>query len=319
MREARFDRALTPREIAFLLLRLARHRLRELQQPLGRVGSAVEDEVLDPLEQICRDVLVHHQLPGVHDAHVHAGADGVVEERRVNRLAHDLVAAERERHIADAAADLHARARLLEEARRLDEVDGVVRVLLEARADGEHVRIEDDVVRIEPRPLDEQRVGPLENLDLPLDRVGLAALVERHHHDPGAVTANDLCLAQEVGFALLQADRVDDPFPLQALQAGLDDGPLRAVDHHRQTRDLRIGGDVVEELRHRPLGIEQRLVHVDVDHVGAAAHLVERDRGRFAIVPIPDQAREPARAGDVGALADHLEVGVGANRERFQS
>ena len=78
--------------------------------PLGRVGPAVEDDVLDVLEQILRDVLVDDELAGVDDAHVHAGLDRVIQERRVNRLADDVVAAERERQVADAAADLHARA-----------------------------------------------------------------------------------------------------------------------------------------------------------------------------------------------------------------
>ena len=87
-------------------------RLRELDEPLGRVRAAVEDHVLDVLEQLGRDVLVHDELAGVDDAHVHAGLDGVVEKGRVHRLAHDVVAAERERQVADAAADLHARAPL---------------------------------------------------------------------------------------------------------------------------------------------------------------------------------------------------------------
>ena len=86
-------------------------RRRELHQPLGRVRPAVEDDVLDVLEQILRDVLVDDQLAGVDDAHVHAGLDRVIEERRVDRLADDVVAAERERQVADAAADLHARDR----------------------------------------------------------------------------------------------------------------------------------------------------------------------------------------------------------------
>ena len=46
--------------------------LGELHHPLGRVGPAVEDDVLDVLEQVLRDVLVDDQLAGVDDAHVHA-------------------------------------------------------------------------------------------------------------------------------------------------------------------------------------------------------------------------------------------------------
>ena len=81
-------------------------RVRELDEPLGRVGPPVEDDVLDVLEQVLRDVLVDDELAGVDDAHVEAGLDGVEQERGVDRLAHDVVAAERERQVADAAADL---------------------------------------------------------------------------------------------------------------------------------------------------------------------------------------------------------------------
>ena len=100
-----------PRDVLLPLLALALDRRRELDHPLGRVGPAVEDDVLDVLEQILRDVLVDDELAGVDDAHVEAGLDGVVQERRVDRLADDVVAAERERQVADAAADLHARDR----------------------------------------------------------------------------------------------------------------------------------------------------------------------------------------------------------------
>ena len=62
-------------------------RLGELDQPLGRVGPAVEQHVLDALEQVLGDLLVDLELAGVDDAHVEAGADGVVEEGRVHRLA----------------------------------------------------------------------------------------------------------------------------------------------------------------------------------------------------------------------------------------
>jgi hypothetical protein len=68
----------------------------ELDQPFGGIGSAVEQHVLDALAQLGRYLLVHAQLSGVHDAHRQPGADGVIEKRGVHRLAHRVVAAERE-------------------------------------------------------------------------------------------------------------------------------------------------------------------------------------------------------------------------------
>ena len=55
--------------------------------------------IFDPLAQVCGNFLVNRQLTGVDDPHIHARLDRVVEEHRVHRLAHRLVAAERERQV----------------------------------------------------------------------------------------------------------------------------------------------------------------------------------------------------------------------------
>ena len=95
-------------------------------------------------------------------------------------------------------------------ARRLDEGDRVPVVLLDAGADGEHRRVEDDVGRVVARLLGEQPVGAPEDRDLALGGVGLALLVERHHDDRGAVAGDRPGAPQELVLALLEADRVDD-------------------------------------------------------------------------------------------------------------
>ena len=143
------DGCVAPGEVELAPGALALYRLRERDEPVGRVGPAVEDDVLDTLEQVGRDVLVDDELAGVHDPHVEAGADGVEEERRVHRLADDVVAAEREREIRDAAARAGARTALLDQRQRLDEVEREAVVLLDAGRDRKHVRVEDDVLRQE--------------------------------------------------------------------------------------------------------------------------------------------------------------------------
>jgi len=105
----------------------------------------------------------------------------------VHRLAHDVVATERERHVADATADERVRASLADLRSRFDEVERVAVVLLDAGRDGEDVRIENDVLGREADRLGEQPVAALADLDLALDRVRLALLVERHHDHGGAV------------------------------------------------------------------------------------------------------------------------------------
>ncbi len=79
----------------------------------------------------------------------------------MHRLAHRLVAAERERQVRDATGHMRVRQLLADEARRFDEGDAVIVVLLDAGRDGEDVRIEDDVFRREADLVDEDIVGAL--------------------------------------------------------------------------------------------------------------------------------------------------------------
>ena len=151
--------------------------------------------------------------------------------------------------------------------------------------------------------------------------VGLALLVERHDDDAGAVAAHAARLLEELLLALLERDRVDDALALDALEAGLEHRPARAVDHDRDARDLGLGRDEVEERRHRLLAVEQVGVHVHVEEVRAAAHLLERDVERLLHRAALDEAAEAGRAGDVRPLADEREVrdGVVAQLERLHA
>ena len=97
VRQPLVDRPFAPGEIGLLgFLALAGEALRKAKQALGRIGAAVEHDVLAGLAQLGIEIVVHGHLAGIDDAHVHAGVDRVIEEHRVHRLAHGLVAAERE-------------------------------------------------------------------------------------------------------------------------------------------------------------------------------------------------------------------------------
>ena len=65
--------------------------------------GAVEHHVLDLFAQVGGDLVVDLQLAGVDDTHGQAVLDRVVEEHRVDRLAHRVVATERERHVGHTA------------------------------------------------------------------------------------------------------------------------------------------------------------------------------------------------------------------------
>ena len=223
---------------------------------------------------------------------------------------HRVVAAEREAHVGDPAADFRAGQVLLDPAGGVDEVDRVVVVLLDAGGDGEDVGVEDDVLGREVEFIDQDAVGPLADRDLALVGVGLALLVEGHHHRGGAVALDQLRVVLEGVDAFLHRDRVDDALALDAAQAGLDHFPLRRVDHDRHARDVGLAGDQVQEAHHRGLAVEHGLVHVDVDDLGAVLHLLARHGQGLLELAVQDHAGEGLGAGDVGALADVDEAGA---------
>src|SRR5690606_28260493 len=70
---------------------------------------------------------------------------------------------------------------------------------------------------------------------------------------------------------------------------------------------------------HRLFGVEQALVHVDVEHLRAALDLLSCDDDRLVIAVVLDQFAELRTASDVGALADVDEVGFGGDRQRFET
>ena len=189
-------------------------------------------------------------------------------------LAHGVVAPEGEGNVTDPAGGEGAGADLFDLAHRLDEIDGVVVVLLHAGGDGQDVGIENDVVGIEVECAEEQVVGPLADADLVFLCGGLALFVESHDDDGRAVALAELSLFEELVFALLEADGVDDAFALSAFEARFDDRPLGAIDHDRHAGNGRLRGDEVHELRHAGLGIEEAFVEIDVDNVGSVFHLL---------------------------------------------
>ena len=153
VRQPGFDGSLPPFLFGDGDLSLLLDRFGEIDEPLGRVGTAVEQHVFDMAEQLFVDLFVDGQLRGVDDPHVHAGLNRVIEKCRVHRLADGVVAAQRERHVADAPRDFHQGIALLDDPRGLEEVDGVGIVLFDAGRDGENVRVVNDVAWEESRLL----------------------------------------------------------------------------------------------------------------------------------------------------------------------
>ena len=290
-----------------------------LEQPLGRIGPPIQDHVLDRVAQLARNVVVDRELTGIDDTHVHSGTDRVVEKHRVHRFAHDIIAAKRERDIADSATDQHPRQTLFDLARGLDKSQRIIVVFFDASGDGEDIRVENDVLRREADLLGQQPIGPLADGHASLDRVRLPLLIEGHDDDGRTITEDFARLLQEGLLAFLEADRIHDSFTLQALEAGFDHLPARRVDHDRNPCDVGLASHQFQEPVHRGDRVQHAFIHVDIDDLGAVLDLLQRDLQRAVVVSFGNQSPETRGAGHVGALTDIDEQRIRANVERLQA
>src|ERR687898_707665 len=238
MRQPLGHRSVPPCQIRGLRGCLSLDRISYFQEPVGRVGPAVEHDILSPLEQIRGNVEIDRQLARVDYPHVHTGLDGVIQKHGMDGLSNRIVAAEGERDIADAAAHENMRQGLLDSPGRLDVIHRVIVVLLNPRRDRKDVRVEYDVLGREAHLFREDPIGPLADLDLSISRIGLSLLVERHHDDSRSVAPDQGSVPYKGFLTLLQTDRIDDALSLDTLEPGLYYRPLGRVDHHREPADV---------------------------------------------------------------------------------
>ena len=145
----------------------------DCEQFVRAIRVAIQNDVLNRIAQVLGQVFVNCKLAGVYDAHIHTRANSVIQESRVNRLAHNIVATKGERYVANAAAHQRVRQRGFDLARRLDEIEAVVGVFFDARRDRKNIWIENDVGRVDANFFGQDAVTTFTDLDLAVDRVRL--------------------------------------------------------------------------------------------------------------------------------------------------
>src|SRR5439155_17568221 len=124
------------------------------------------------------------------------------KKRSVHRFAHVVVPAKRKRNVAYPAAHTRARKLPFDPARRLDEINRVITMLLETRGDGQNVWIKDDIVRREINLLGHEIVGPRADVDFLVERVRLTVLIKSHHDDRRAISLNQSRVPEKFIFAV---------------------------------------------------------------------------------------------------------------------
>ena len=157
------------------------------------------------------------------------------------------------------------------------------------------------------------------NSNLALIGRGLSLLVEAHHHDGGTIAHHIAGMADEDILAFLKRDGIDDALALAALQCGSDDIPARRINHNRYARDIGLGSNQLQEMRHFLAGIEQSVVHVDINHHGAVTDLLAGYGDSFIVLLLLDQSQELPTAGHIAALTHIDEAHLGRDVEAFES
>ena len=241
------------------------------------------------------------------------------QEGRVHGLADGIVPPERKRDIGETSTSLGTGQGLLDLPHGLDEVDGVVVVLLDAGGDRQDVRVEDDVLGIKADLVHQKPVRAGADADLVLLGGGLPLLVEGHDDHCGAVALGETGTLQEGLLSILEADRVQHALALEALHPLLQHRPLGAVDHDRHATDLGIGREEIQEGLHDRLTVEHPLVDVHVEDIGPALNLLARHREGGLVIARDDELREARRSGDIRPLADHHEGTPLPDREGLQT
>ncbi len=221
----------------------------------------------------------------------------------MHRLAQIVVAAESERQIAHAAANVRPGQVLLYPFRGADEVEGVAVVLLHSGGNGQHVGVEDDVARIYAGLFGEQPVRPAAHLNLAFVGGGLSLLVESHHHHCRPVFPYRASMVEKRLLALFQRNGVHHAFALHAFQRRLDNAEPRRVYHPRYARHLGVGSHEVEEFHHFLLRVEQSVVHIHVYQHRPVAHLFPGYGESLIILFLVDKSEELAASSHVAPLA----------------
>ncbi len=124
----------------------------------------------------------------------------------MDRLTYDIVAAKRERHIADTTANHRMRQRCLDLACRLDKIETVSCVFFDTSRDRKNIRVENDVGGVEAQLFGENPVRTLANTNLAFHRIGLPVFVESHYDNCSTVVPDQLRLFDEGFLPLLEAD-----------------------------------------------------------------------------------------------------------------
>ena len=243
----------------------------------------------------------------------------MIEEYSMHRLTDIVVAPEGETEVGYTTTDMCAREVLTYPFCSPDEVGSIGIMLLHTRCDGKDIWVEDNVVRVHPYPLSENAISPLCNLDTSFIARGLPLLIEAHHHHSCPIAHHVESMFDELLLTFLQRDGVDDALTLDTFQTCHNDVPVGGVDHHRHLCDVGFCSNHIEECLHLCLGIEQTIIHVDIDNESPVFHLFSGNGKSLIVILFFYKSKEFSRTSHVTTLTDIDKLYFRRHIQQFQS
>jgi hypothetical protein len=115
-------------------------------QPLGRIGITVENDIFAGNTKLGVNIIINVELAGIDNRHVQSGRDRVVEKDRMHCPADRLVTPEGEGKVRKTARIMGVRTQDPQLFDCFDEVDPVIIMLFDTGGDSKDIGVENDVL-----------------------------------------------------------------------------------------------------------------------------------------------------------------------------
>ena len=198
----------------------------------------------------------------------------MVKKGGMHGFPHGIVSTKREGHVTHPTTYFGSWKIRLDPLCRQKKVYRIFAVLFHSRSNRENIGVKNDVLRVKFYLIYKHTIASLTDFYASLIGVGLAFFVKSHHHYGSTKFLNGLRLLDKFFLPVFEGNGVHNTLPLHTLQSCKDYAPLGTIDHDRNTADLWLRSDQIEEANHRKFPVEHPFVHADVDHLGTASHLI---------------------------------------------
>ena len=193
----------------------------------------------------------------------------------------------------------------------LNEIDRVIVVFFDTRGHGQHVGIENNIMRIKSYFVHQDMISPFTDLNLAAEGIGLSLLVESHDDDSRSELFHLAGMRHKHVLPFLQGDGVDNAFTLHTLQPRTNHFPLGRVNHKRHTGNFRFRSHQIQEGGHLFCRIQQSVVHIDIENQCPIFHLLAGDGQSLLVFLLVDESEKFPRTCHVAAFPYIHEIDFG--------